>query len=106
MKHGSPGLVLVVALAFTLGCSTQHAVHSSASSPLGTVLFLTPLVIGILSIAAANFQYQSMIDDVQTRLAEKNRILFPNASWNVFEITRLHREFYPGSRSAARRRFF
>src|SRR6266700_265330 len=97
--------VLVIALAFVLGCSDQHSGKPSAPSWLGTALLLTPLVIGILSIAAANLQYQSMIDEVQTRLPEKDRFLFPNGSWNVSEITRLHREFYPGSRTAARHRF-
>jgi len=62
---------------------------------------LTPLVVALLCGFGMMACYRIMIDEVQVRLPENARIRMPAASWNTLKITRLHRDFYPGSRISA-----
>jgi hypothetical protein len=73
--------------------------------PLGTVVVLGILAIGLLFAIGANLYYAILVNEVQQRLPESQQIRFPFASWSVFTVTRLHQQFYPTSRARVVYRF-
>lgn len=67
---------------------------------LGTLFTTMLLAWTVLAALGALVCRLIMINEVQSRLAEREKIPFPWASWNYFKISRLHREFFPASRVA------
>jgi len=66
---------------------------------------LISFVFGVLCGIGVALIREIMLDEVQRRLPEGEKIRFPHLSYKYFEIVRLHAQFYPESRIRAVARF-
>lgn len=68
----------------------------------GSLLLIIPLIVVVGCGLGFMSGHEVMIAEVEQRLGEGEKVRFPRASWNVFLINRLHRQFFPLSRVRAR----
>jgi hypothetical protein len=78
---------------------------SKAAMPLGTVWVLTSVVISALCGTGVALCREIMLEELQRRLPDEQKIKYPRLSYKYPLIARMHAEFYPESRIRALSRF-
>lgn len=72
---------------------------------LGAILVLISVGFAAACALGASLCREIMLEEVQRRLPEQQKIRHPYLSWKIFEIIRLHEQYYPESRIRAVNRF-
>jgi hypothetical protein len=73
--------------------------------PLGTLWVLASVALFALCGAGVSLCREIMLEEVQRRLPEGQKIKYPYLSYKYSQIVRLHEQFYPESRIRAVSRF-
>jgi hypothetical protein len=77
----------------------------AATVPLGTLCVLGLVAVAALCGTGVALCREIMLDEVQRRLPEGQKIKYPYLSYKYSQIVRLHAQFYPESRIRAASRF-
>jgi hypothetical protein len=75
------------------------------TNSLGWLLIVVPFAFEMGCIFGMYWCYEMMIGDIEASLAPQEEMRFPRASWNTFNVYRLHKKYFPYSRLRSSFRF-
>ena len=68
------------------------------TNSLDWLLIVVPFAAELACIFGMYWCYEMMIGDIEGHLAPEEEMRFPRASWNTFNVYRLHKKYFPHSR--------